>query len=56
MVDTNGPHYFVAFQTPGPNWVKGLKYNEQPEFMAHVGYMTELQDRGITVLSGPMRR
>jgi uncharacterized protein YciI len=53
MVDENGPHYFVAFQTPGPKWVAGVKYNEQPEFMAHVGYMTELQDRGLTVLSGP---
>ena len=53
MVDENGPHYFVAFQTPGPNWVKGVKYNEQPEFMAHVGYMVELQERGLTVLSGP---
>jgi len=53
MVDTNGPHYFVAFQSPGPNWVKGVKYNEQPEFMTHVGYMTELQERGVTVLSGP---
>jgi uncharacterized protein YciI len=53
MVDENGPHYFVAFQTPGPNWVEGVKYNEQPEFMTHVGYMTEMQDKGETVLSGP---
>ena len=53
MVDENGPHYFVAFQTPGPNWVEGVKYNEQPEFMSHVGYMTELQEKGVTVLSGP---
>src|ERR1700742_4181465 len=53
MVDENGPHYFVAFQTPGPKWVQGLKYNEQPDFMNHVGYMTELQDKGLTVLSGP---
>ena len=53
MVDANGPHYFVAFQTPGPNWIQGVKYNEQPEFRAHVGYMTVLQDKGLTVLSGP---
>jgi uncharacterized protein YciI len=53
MVDVNGPHYFVAFQTPGPKWVPGVRYNEQPEFMTHVGYMTELQERGLTVLSGP---
>jgi len=53
MVDENGPHYFVAFQTPGPKWVHGVKYNEQPYFMKHVGYMTELQEKGLTVLSGP---
>ena len=53
MVDENGPHYFVAFQTPGPKWVRGVRYNEQPDFMRHVAYMTELQDRGLTVLSGP---
>jgi uncharacterized protein YciI len=53
MIDENGPHYFVAFQSPGPNWVQGVKYNEQPEFMEHVGYMMKLQEQGRTVLSGP---
>lgn len=53
MIDQDGPHYFVAFQTPGPNWVKGKKYNEQPAFFSHVDYMTELQEKGRTVLSGP---
>lgn len=56
MVDEHGPHYFVAFQTPGPKWVTGVPYNEQPEFMTHVGYMTELQERGLTVLSGPFMK
>ena len=53
MIDENGPHYFVAFHTPGPKWVRGVKYNEQPEFMAHVNYMLTLQEKGLTVLSGP---
>jgi uncharacterized protein YciI len=53
MIDENGPHYFVAFQTPGPNWVKGVKYNEQPGFMEHVGYMMHMQEKGLTILSGP---
>lgn len=53
MIDENGPHYFVAFQSPGPNWVPGVKYNEQPEFMDHVNYMLELQKQGRTVMSGP---
>jgi len=53
MIDESGPHYYVAFQTPGPNWVQGVKYNEQPEFFSHVGYMAEMQEKGLTVLSGP---
>ena len=32
MVDEKGPHYFVAFHSPGPKWVEGFPYNEQPEF------------------------
>jgi hypothetical protein len=38
----------VAFRRAG-----GLKYNEQPEFVTHVGYMTEMQEKGLTILSGP---
>ena len=53
MIDENGPHYFVAFHTPGPNWAPGVKYNEQPEFMDHVNYMIELHQKGLIVLSGP---
>jgi uncharacterized protein YciI len=53
MVDENGPHYFVAFQSPGPKWVHGVRYNEQPDFPKHVVYMTELADKGATILSGP---
>jgi uncharacterized protein YciI len=56
MVDYNGPHYFVAFQTPGSKWVQGVKYNEQPEFMNHVAYMTQMHDAGQTVLSGPFMK
>jgi uncharacterized protein YciI len=56
MIDENGPHYFVAFQTPGPKWVQGVQYNEQPEFMDHVGYMLKMQEAGLTVLSGPFMK
>lgn len=31
MIDHNGPHYYVVFQTPGPSWVEGTAYNEQPD-------------------------
>ena len=53
MVDQNGPHYYVGFHSPGPKWVEGVKYNEQPEFAMHVSYMEEMQAKGLTVLSGP---
>jgi uncharacterized protein YciI len=56
MVDEQGPHYFVAFQTPGPNWVTGVPYNQQPEFLTHVGYMNELHEKGAMVLSGPFMK
>ncbi|REE93242.1 YCII-related domain-containing protein [Cupriavidus plantarum] len=56
MVDENGLHYFVAFQTPGPKWVPGVKYNEQPQFGVHVAYMIEMHDKGLTVMSGPFMK
>ena len=30
-----------------------MKYNEQPGFFDHVGYRTELHDKGLTIISGP---
>ena len=30
MIDTEGPYYYVVFQSPGPNWVAGTPDNEQP--------------------------
>ena len=56
MVDQNGPHYFVAFQTAGPKWVNGVPYNEQPEFMKHVEFISGLHDQGKVLLSGPFMK
>jgi uncharacterized protein YciI len=53
MIDENGPHYFVAFHSPGPNWVAGTPYNEQPSFMEHANYISGCHDKGKIVLSGP---
>ncbi len=53
MLDENGPNYFVAFHSPGPNWVNGMPYNEQPRFMDHANYISGCHDRGKIVLSGP---
>jgi hypothetical protein len=41
MIDENGPHYFVVFHSPGPNWIDGTAYKEQPEFMDHVNYISD---------------
>lgn len=54
MVDEKGPHYFVAFHSPGPKWVEGTPYNEQPDFGKHVDYISRLHDNGKIVLGGPL--
>jgi uncharacterized protein YciI len=56
MVDENGPHYFVVFHSPGPNWVDGTPYNEQPSFKEHVAYISDCHDKGKIVLSGPFMK
>ncbi|MEH2148450.1 YciI family protein [Nostoc sp.] len=56
MVDQDGPHYFVVFHSPGPKWLEGTPYNEQPEFFRHVEYISGLQDKGKIVLSGPFMK
>lgn len=53
MPDMNGPTYVILTQKPGPTWVKGVDYNEQPDFMKHVEYMEEVFATGKTVISGP---
>lgn len=53
MADMNGPTYFIVTQSPGPQWVEGVVYDEQPEFPVHVEYMEKVFATGHTVLSGP---
>jgi uncharacterized protein len=53
MPDMNGPTYVILTQSPGPTWVEGVDYNEQPDFSIHVSYMEEIFASGKTVLSGP---
>ncbi|WP_436536373.1 YciI family protein [Actinoplanes sp. HUAS TT8] len=53
MADMNGPTYFIVTQRPGPTWVPGVVYNEQPEFGIHVDYMEQVFATGHMVLSGP---
>jgi uncharacterized protein YciI len=56
MIDAEGPHYYVVFQSPGPKWVAGTPYNEQPGFMDHANYVSGLHDKGLVVLSGPFMK
>jgi uncharacterized protein YciI len=56
MIDQDGPHYYVVFQSPGRNWVKGVPYNEQPEFMDHANYISSCHDKGLVLLSGPFMK
>jgi uncharacterized protein len=51
--DADGPHYYVVFHSPGPKWVKEKRYNEQPDFMVHVKYMSDLHEKGKVLISGP---
>ena len=53
MVDEDGPHYFIVFHRPGPKWIEGTPYNEQPMFKDHVDYISGCHDRGKIVMSGP---
>jgi hypothetical protein len=53
MIDTEGPYYYVVFQSPGPKWVAGTPYSEQPVIMNHADYVSSLHDKGLVVLSGP---
>ena len=54
MVDEKAPHHFVMFQNPGPKWIAGVPYNEQPEFPKNVWFISALHDAGQVVLSGPL--
>ncbi|MCS5717744.1 hypothetical protein N1027_06300 [Herbiconiux sp. CPCC 205763] len=49
----NGPTYVILTQLPGPSWVEGTDYNDQPDFWTHVHYMEEIFATGNVVLSGP---
>lgn len=56
MVDEKGPHQFVMFQNPGPTWIDGIPYNEQPDFPKHVAFVNALHDAGQVILSGPFMK
>jgi uncharacterized protein YciI len=44
---------FVIEHSPGPAWVNGVPYREQPGIDTHLRFMQSLHARGILVLGGP---
>jgi uncharacterized protein len=45
--------YYVLFHTPGPSWVDGVNFQEQPGVRAHVEYMASFLEGHKLVIGGP---
>ena len=45
--------YFVVFHKPGPTWVEGVDFREQPGVGKHVAHYRQLLDQGKLLLGGP---
>lgn len=43
----------VVFHRPGPAWLTGVDFREQPGVMDHVLHYEAVQDRGLLALGGP---
>lgn len=44
---------FVIVHTPGPAWMPGKSFFEQPGLQAHIDHYRQLQTQGKLVLGGP---
>lgn len=51
--DTPPKRYFVLMHRPGPAWVRGKSFRDQPGIGAHVGYMSGFLDQKKLVMGGP---
>jgi uncharacterized protein YciI len=47
------PVHFVVFHKPGPAWVAGVDFRQQPGVQAHVAHYAKLHDEGRLELGGP---
>src|SRR5690242_10179854 len=45
--------YYVLFHTPGPKWVEGTDFREQPGVIDHVQYMASFMEGERLVIGGP---
>lgn len=44
---------FVLLHRPGPAWLPGVPFPEQPGIMEHIGFMRRLVEEQRLVLGGP---
>jgi adhesin HecA-like repeat protein len=47
------PVNFVVFHKPGPAWVAGVDFRQQPGVQAHVAHYAKLYEEGRLELGGP---
>jgi uncharacterized protein YciI len=47
------PILYVLRHEPGPEWVDGVDFREQPGVEAHVGYLRSLLEQQVLVIGGP---
>jgi uncharacterized protein YciI len=45
--------YYVFFHTPGPAWVDGIDFREQPGVIDHVKYMASFLATDQLLIGGP---
>jgi len=56
MTDANQtqlPERFVVFHTPGPSWLTGVEFRQQPHVQDHVLHYHQLYEQGKLELGGP---
>lgn len=47
------PRYHVIIHSPGPAWVPGVPFREQPNVELHATFMRGLEARGLMPIGGP---
>jgi len=53
MSENSQPIRYVVFHKPGPNWMSGVDFREQPGVREHVHHYLKLHQQGKLELGGP---
>jgi uncharacterized protein YciI len=51
--NTRKVEFYIIHYQPGPGWVEGLRYEEQPNITTHLAYWQSLYYQEILLMSGP---